>query len=102
METYRRAFALAAERYQVPIVAGSTYERCGDGIYNVCTVFDVDVRDSESIIDAWRGESNGSWYIVIDPIELDRFSKTYFGIPPLPPDFSGPRDRISILPPPQR
>ena len=40
-------------------------------------------------------------YVVIDPVELERFSKTYFGIPPLPPDFSGPRDRISILPPPQ-
>lgn len=42
VETYRRAFALAAEQYRVPIVAGSAYERCGDGIYNVCTVFDYD------------------------------------------------------------
>ncbi|MEO6435241.1 MAG: hypothetical protein ABIP55_05715, partial [Tepidisphaeraceae bacterium] len=64
------------------------------------TVFDVDKKPGESILQAWLGDQTGSPMIVVDPIELDRFSKTYLGIDPLPADFPGPRDRVSVLTPP--
>jgi hypothetical protein len=52
------------------------------------TVFDVNVKDGQSIIDAWRGDApSGSGTIdIINPSELLRFSKTYWKIPAPPPD----------------
>ena len=64
------------------------------------TVFDVDVKPGETVVQAWLGDSvDPAAYVVVDPNELDRFSRTYFGIPPLPPDLSGPRDRSFVMPP---
>jgi len=63
------------------------------------TVFDVDVKPGESVVDAWVAGATGSPDVVIDPIELDRFSRTYLGIPPLPDDFPGPRDHPFIAMP---
>jgi hypothetical protein len=64
------------------------------------TVFDVDVKPGQTIFEAWLGEQSGSPWIVVDPVELERFSRTYYGIPPLPDDFPGPRDRTFIPPRP--
>jgi hypothetical protein len=63
------------------------------------TVFDVDVKPSQSIIDAWLGDQSGSPIVVVDPLEIDRLSRTYYGIPPLPDNFPGPRDHVFILTP---
>jgi hypothetical protein len=63
------------------------------------TVFDVNVQPGQSIVDAWLGGQTGSPNIVIEPNELERFSRTYFGVPPLPPDFPGPRDHMFVLTP---
>jgi hypothetical protein len=62
------------------------------------TVFDVDAS-ARSIVDAWLGGSTAAeTVIVIDPQELARFAETYRGIPRLPEDVPGPRDRPFILP----
>lgn len=52
------------------------------------TVFDVNVKAGESVIDAWReGAPSGPGTIdVINPSELIRFSKTYWKIPAPPPE----------------
>jgi hypothetical protein len=52
------------------------------------TVFDVNVKPGESIIDAWRaGAPSGPNTVdIINPSELERFSRTYWKIPPPPPD----------------
>jgi hypothetical protein len=61
------------------------------------TVFDVDVKPGQSVVEAWTQGVSGSPAVLVDPIEIDRFSRTYLGIPPLPADFPGPRDRQFIL-----
>jgi hypothetical protein len=63
------------------------------------TVFDVDVKPGESLISAWLGPDGGSPWLIVDPLELERFSRTYYGIPAPAPDFPGPRDRVFILQP---
>ena len=63
------------------------------------TVFDVDVKPGQSTLDAWLGEQTGSPIIVVDPMELNRFARTYHGIDPLPEDLAGPRDRVFVLTP---
>jgi len=52
------------------------------------TVFDVNAKENESIVDAWSaGAPSGPGTIdVINPSELLRFSKTYWKIPAPPPD----------------
>ncbi len=57
------------------------------------TVFDVDV-DDKSPIDAWAGGAKGPR--LIDPNELRRFSRTYYGIP----DPNDPHDKTYIVPAP--
>jgi len=55
------------------------------------TVFDVDVAEGQSIVDAWRAGSESlpaPVAEVIDPQELNRFARTYFGIPAPPPDIA--------------
>jgi hypothetical protein len=51
------------------------------------TVFDVDTSDaSRSVVEDWLGGSDAPQpgrVIVIDPGELERLSRTYYGIPPL-------------------
>lgn len=63
------------------------------------TVFDVQNSPGDSVMHAWLGEQSGSPYIVVDPFELERFSRTYYAIPPLGGDFPAPRDRITVLMP---
>ena len=63
------------------------------------TVFDVDSMPGESVIDAWLKGAHAGATIVVDPGALARFHRTYFGIPALPADLPGPRDRPFILPP---
>lgn len=50
------------------------------------TVFDVDTTNPhEDLIHAWLGgdlDTSGNNYVLIDPGELARFSRTYYGIPP--------------------
>jgi hypothetical protein len=51
------------------------------------TVFDVDVKEGEDVIQAWVRGSAPNSVIVVDPIELNRFSDEitgYHGIPPPP------------------
>jgi hypothetical protein len=65
------------------------------------TVFDVDVKPGQRIDEAWLGDGQTDRaYVVLDAAELDRFSKTYYGIPPLPSDESAvPRDHPAVIPP---
>lgn len=53
------------------------------------TVFDVNTKPDQSIVQAWI---NGAARlpdadVIIDPAELNRFHRTYLGIPMLPPQF---------------
>jgi hypothetical protein len=73
------------------------------------TIFDLDTTglgpapDGPALAAAWSGRPPGSkpapgeWQ-VIDDAELERFSKTYFGVPPPPPEW---KDRTAsfVLPP---
>ena len=49
------------------------------------TVFDVDTSSTTDLIDAWRGRPVAGEWLFVDPTELERFCKTYFGIPQPPP-----------------
>jgi hypothetical protein len=48
------------------------------------TVFDVDVGEGQSVIDGWTRGAPSNAIVIVDPAELRRFSKTYYGIPPPP------------------
>jgi hypothetical protein len=52
------------------------------------TVFDVDATGAHDAVAAWLGKDRAP-YILIDPQEVRRLSKTYAGIPPLPPTLAG-------------
>ncbi|HRK31484.1 MAG TPA: hypothetical protein PLD59_10435 [Tepidisphaeraceae bacterium] len=53
------------------------------------TVFDVERREGESLIDAWaRGWPAGA-IIVVDPNELRRFARTYWGLGEVPEEAVG-------------
>ena len=56
------------------------------------------IREARLERSAWLGQQSGSPWMIVDPLELDRFSKTYYAIPPLGADFPGPRDHVFILP----
>jgi hypothetical protein len=75
-------------------VGNKTVELIGDGQAFLCdvpmtrlyyrTVFDVDAKPGESAIEAWRRgwpEAGDNVITVINPEELMRFHRTYFGIP---------------------
>jgi hypothetical protein len=51
------------------------------------TVFDVAASPGEDLIHAWLGGANADLAIV-DPNELRRLTRTYYGLPPLPPQIS--------------
>jgi len=63
------------------------------------TVFDVQNKTGDDIVQAWLGEQKGSPYIVIDPLELQRFTRTYYGLPRFGPGIDVPRDRVTVLKP---
>jgi hypothetical protein len=62
------------------------------------TVFDVDVPAGGNVIDAWRGQPLPNEWLLIDPAELSRFSKTYFEVPPPPPDVSARPEPYVVAP----
>jgi hypothetical protein len=49
------------------------------------------------MLDAWQLGPPDSSLVIIDRQELDRFSRTYYGIPPLPADLRFPRDEPIIF-----
>jgi hypothetical protein len=58
------------------------------------TVFDVDARPGQSVIDAWIDEDvPDDAVIIVDPESLRRFAQTYWGIPP----FQGTQTRMFIF-----
>jgi hypothetical protein len=60
------------------------------------TVFDVDVKPGQTLLDAWAGDSKPAGAtIVVTPSELERFAKTYWMIPTM--DF--PTSEPYVLPP---
>jgi hypothetical protein len=64
------------------------------------TVFDVDAPPGTNVLDAWRGgrpPDSGEWQL-IDPKELLRFSKTYWGIPEPSEDVKA-RQEPYVIPP---
>jgi hypothetical protein len=53
------------------------------------TVFDVDTGGTASVIDAWCGRNKGAAdVLLVDPLELQRFARTYWHLPPLPAEWS--------------
>jgi 4-amino-4-deoxy-L-arabinose transferase-like glycosyltransferase len=67
------------------------------------TIFDVVVPPGKNIVDAWLGrdldELRRDHYIILNPGELDRLQRTYYGIPPVPPQWQQRRDETIILAP---
>jgi hypothetical protein len=67
------------------------------------TIFDVVVPPGKSIVDAWLArdldELRTDHYILLNPGELNRLSSTYYGIPPVPPQWQRQADQTIILPP---
>ena len=54
------------------------------GMLRYRTVFDVDRTSAMNLVDAWRGQPIPNEWLLVDPVELERFSQTYFGIPAPP------------------
>jgi len=79
----------SAEGFLYPIPSARLHYR---------TVFDLPGH-APDMYQAWLGQSaeqtNG--LIVINPMEVDRLSRTYFGVPGLPEDYAGARDEVQIL-----
>ena len=64
------------------------------------TVFDVKAGPNEPIVEAWLGgPPRPDAYILIDPGEIARLSRTYFAIPNLPPDAPGAGGPPFVMPP---
>ena len=67
------------------------------------SIFDVVVPPGKNIVDAWLGrdldELRRDHYILLNPGELNRLSSTYYGIPPVPPQWQRRADQTIILPP---
>jgi hypothetical protein len=61
------------------------------------TVFDVDVREGEPLVDAWVRGAPENAIVVVDPGELRRFAKTYRGLGDVPPEVNA-RDQTYIRP----
>ena len=64
------------------------------------TVFDVDAKPGESVIDAWaagRRRARGGWSI---RTSWRRFHETYRGIPPLPAEYADAREPFVVPPVP--
>ena len=58
------------------------------------TVFDADTSDGRGIIEAWAGatpKAETQW-LLIDPVELERFERTYQTFPPLPAEIAAHRE----------
>ncbi len=55
------------------------------------TVFDVDAKPGESLISAWLGGEKVD-RIIVDPGELSRLTRTYYGLPPVPASVAAHRE----------
>jgi len=64
------------------------------------TVFDVDTTGSGDVLEAWRRPPVANEWLLIDPGELTRFSKTYFGIPPPPAEVEARAEPYVVAPAP--
>jgi hypothetical protein len=64
------------------------------------TVFDVNAKPDQPIIESWLGGPvRPDAYILVDPIEIDRLSRTYHAIPNLPRDTPGFGGPAFVMPP---
>jgi hypothetical protein len=64
------------------------------------TVFDVNAKPDQPVIESWLGGPvRPDAYILVDPAEIDRLSRTYHAIPNLPPDFPGFGGPAFVMPP---
>jgi hypothetical protein len=67
------------------------------------TIFDVVVPPGKNIVDAWLGrdleELRKDHYVILNPGELNRLSRTYYGIPAVPPQWQRRDDETIILAP---
>ena len=62
------------------------------------TVFDVDAESTGGdVVRAWADGETAGKTLVIDPNELARFARTYWQIPPPPPDVAG-RGETFVVP----
>ena len=68
------------------------------GMLRYRTVFDVDTTSTTNLVDAWRGQPIANEWLLVDPVELERFSQTYFGIP-APPAEVRARTGPYVVPP---
>jgi hypothetical protein len=65
------------------------------------TVFDVDTTTEKDVIKSWtlpQGRGPNDW-LLVNPEELHRFNRTYFDIPPLPPQYKDRTEHFLIPPP---
>jgi hypothetical protein len=62
------------------------------------TVFDLP-GDAKDMYEAWLGvpRERAFGLIVLNPMEVERLSRTYLKVPGLPPDYAGPRDRPVVI-----
>ena len=57
------------------------------------TVFDADTSGNRGVIEAWaEPASDGNQWLLIDPIELERFYRTYQPFPPIPAEIQANRE----------
>ena len=76
------AFAALARRYGVWIVTGSIFERCGDVVYNTCSVVDpagevvCRYRKMFPFLPFEEGVTPGEQFVVFDVPEIGRFGCT--------------------------
>jgi len=68
------------------------------GMLRYRTVFDVDTTSTTNLVDAWRGQPIPNEWLLVDPVELERFSQTYFGIPQPPAEVRA-RTKPYVVPP---
>jgi hypothetical protein len=66
------------------------------------TVFDVDAKPGESVIDAWAEGAPPDATRLVDPNELRRFKRTYYGIPELPAELRDATEPLVVQPPARR
>jgi hypothetical protein len=64
------------------------------------TVFDVDTTESTDVIETWRGKGSdrSREWLLIDPEELRRFSKTYWAVPAPPENLNDRKQPLLIGP----
>lgn len=79
----------SAEAFLYPIPSARLHYR---------TVFDIPGH-APDMYEAWLGQDadQTKGLIVINPMEVDRLSRTYYGVPGLPDSYTWPRDEVRIV-----